>query len=116
MKVHSLYNSDTERKEKVLEILNKVGLDEGHYNRYPHEFSGGQRQRIGIARTIALQPKLIICDESVSAFRRICTGTGIKPVEPVKKRIQFFIYFYFTRFSRSEVYGRPVSGDEQRAD
>ncbi|WP_100613765.1 ABC transporter ATP-binding protein [Confluentibacter citreus] len=68
MKVHKLYGSDTERKEKVIDILNRVGLSEDYYNRYPHEFSGGQRQRIGIARTIALQPKLIVCDESVSAL------------------------------------------------
>ncbi|GAA4890900.1 ABC transporter ATP-binding protein [Flaviramulus aquimarinus] len=68
MKVHKLYNSDTERKEKVIDILNRVGLSEAFFNRYPHEFSGGQRQRIGIARTIALQPKLIVCDESVSAL------------------------------------------------
>ena len=68
MKVHKLYNSDAERKEKTIEILNKVGLSEAFFNRYPHEFSGGQRQRIGIARTIALQPKLIVCDESVSAL------------------------------------------------
>ena len=68
MKVHKLFSSYKERKEKVLEILNRVGLGADSYDRYPHEFSGGQRQRIGIARTIALQPKLIICDESVSAL------------------------------------------------
>ena len=68
MKVHQLFNSDEERKGKVIDILNRVGLSEDYFNRYPHEFSGGQRQRIGIARTIALQPKLIVCDESVSAL------------------------------------------------
>ncbi|MGB1307357.1 MAG: ABC transporter ATP-binding protein [Oceanihabitans sp.] len=68
MQVHKIGSSNIERKEKVIAILNRVGLDESCFNRYPHEFSGGQRQRIGIARTIALEPKLIICDESVSAL------------------------------------------------
>lgn len=68
MKVHDLFNSDEERKASAIEILEKVGLEAAHFDRYPHEFSGGQRQRIGIARTIAVHPKLIICDESVSAL------------------------------------------------
>ena len=68
MEVHGIFTSKKERKKYVLEILQKVGLEEVHFYRYPHEFSGGQRQRIGIARTIALKPKLIICDESVSAL------------------------------------------------
>ena len=68
MKVHSLYGNAESRRQKTIELLERVGMSEDHFNRYPHEFSGGQRQRIGIARTIAVEPKLIICDESVSAL------------------------------------------------
>lgn len=68
MRVHKLYDNDGCCKEKALEILTSVGLDVSSFDRYPHEFSGGQRQRVGIARTIAVQPELIICDESVSAL------------------------------------------------
>lgn len=68
MKVHNIGTSNDTRKEKVIEILEKVGLDASAFDRYPHEFSGGQRQRVGIARTIALEPQLIVCDESVSAL------------------------------------------------
>jgi len=68
MKVHHILSNDKERKKRAIELLERVGLNEAHLHRYPHEFSGGQRQRIAIARALTVNPKFIVCDESVSAL------------------------------------------------
>ncbi|WP_025742846.1 ABC transporter ATP-binding protein [Aquimarina pacifica] len=93
MKAHGLYPNDTECKQKVLALLRRVSLTEAHFDRYPHEFSGGQRQRIGIARTIALQPKLIVCDESVSALDISVQAQVLNLLNELKEKFGFTYIF-----------------------
>ena len=93
MRVHGILNNDKERKKRVIELLERVSLNESHFYRYPHEFSGGQRQRISIARALSVNPKFIICDESVSALDVSVQAQVLNLLNELKAEYRFTYIF-----------------------
>lgn len=91
--VHKIYNDRASRVQKVYELLENVGLNNSDYDKYPHEFSGGQRQRISIARALALNPKILICDESVSALDVNVQAQVLNLLKSLQEKYQLTMLF-----------------------
>ena len=93
MEIHNMYSSNEEREKVCVELLETVGLKPDHIRRYPHEFSGGQRQRISIARTLALKPKFIVCDEPISALDVSIQAQIVNILKDIQKNLNIAYLF-----------------------